>query len=54
MMKSKKRPVIVQTTLSEPEAIAFREQAEKEGATPTAFLRQLAIKAIQERRAESS
>lgn len=46
MMKSKKRPNIVQTTLSDTEMLGLRKQAEKEGVTPTAFLRQLVIRNV--------
>ncbi len=44
MMKSKGRPNIVQTTLSDEELAALRKQATEEGLTPTAFLRRLVIK----------
>ena len=44
MIKSKKRPNIVQTTLNDIELSALRKQAEEEGVTPTAFLRRLVIK----------
>ena len=44
MMKSKTRPHIVQTTLSDQELSALREQAESVGLTVTAFIRQLVIK----------
>lgn len=46
MIKSKSRPHVVQTTLSDTELTALRKQAEREGVTPTAFLRRLVIKNV--------
>ena len=42
--KTKNRPHIVQTTLTDAECAALKKQAELEGLTVTAFLRQLVIK----------
>jgi predicted DNA binding CopG/RHH family protein len=57
MKPTLKRPHIVQTALNDAELAALRKQADAEGLSMTAFIRQLIIKnclAIQERRAESS
>ena len=43
MMPSKSRPHIVQTTLNAVELATLRESAEREGLTPTAYLRRLLI-----------
>jgi len=43
-MKGKKRPHIVQTTFNDAELAALRKQADLEGVTVTAFIRQLVIK----------
>lgn len=50
MMPSKGRPHVVQTTLSAVELAALRELAEREGLTPTAFIRQLVIRALPDSR----
>ena len=44
MMKSKTRPHIVQTALNDAELAALRRQADREGLSVTAFIRQLVIK----------
>jgi hypothetical protein len=44
MMKSKTRPHIVQTALNDAELAALRKQADLEGVSVTAFIRQLVIK----------
>ena len=57
MKSTLKRPHIVQTALNDAELATLRRQADAEGLSMTAFIRQLIIKnclAIQERRAESS
>lgn len=46
MMKSKDRPNIVQTTLTDTELAALRKQAKAEGVTPTALIRRLVIRSI--------
>ena len=57
MKPTLKRQHIVQTALNDAELATLRRQADAEGLSMTAFIRQLVIKnclAIQERRAESS
>ena len=57
MKPTLKRPHIVQTALNDAELATLRRQADAEGLSVTAFIRQLVIKncpLIQERRAESS
>ena len=57
MKPTLKRPHIVQTALNDAELATLRRQADAEGLSMTAFIRQLVIKncpLIQERRAESS
>jgi hypothetical protein len=44
MMKGKKRPHIVQTTFNDAELAALKTQADLEGLSVTAFIRQLVIK----------
>jgi hypothetical protein len=44
MMKGKKRPHIVQTTFNDAELAALKKQADLEGVTVTAFIRQLVIR----------
>ena len=45
-MKGKKRPHIVQTTFNDAELAALKKQANLEGVTVTAFIRQLVIKNV--------
>lgn len=55
MKPTLRRPNIVQTALNDTELAALRKQADLEGVSVTAFIRQLVIKncpGIQERRAE--
>jgi hypothetical protein len=44
MRPTLKRPHIVQTALNDAELAALRQQADREGLSVTAFLRQLVIK----------
>jgi hypothetical protein len=44
MKATLKRPHIVQTALNDAELTALRKQADREGLSVTAFLRQLVIK----------
>jgi hypothetical protein len=55
MKPTLKRPHVVQTALNDTELAALRKQADLEGLSVTAFIRQLVIKncpAIQERPGE--
>jgi hypothetical protein len=46
MKKTLRRPHIVQTALNDAELAALRKQADREGLSVTAFIRQLVIKNV--------
>jgi hypothetical protein len=46
MKKTLRRPHIVQTTLNDAELAALRKQADLEGLSVTAFIRQLVLKNV--------